>query len=73
MLEFLIGLAVVLVAGGLIALNRDRIRSLGAALTAGVAAETLSSDLDGDSATDGQAPHHGHANEAHWDADDSTP
>ena len=69
MIEFVIGAAVVLLAGYFIATHRDRIRQLGAAVTLGAAADSALPHVPSDSET---GPHHdsSHPPGPHWDSTD---
>jgi hypothetical protein len=71
LLEIVAGVVVVLFAGGLMALHRDRIRSLGVTFATAVAGEKLASDMEGDTGAHGGSPPHDHPNEAHWEDDSS--
>ena len=71
--QFIVGVAVVLVAGYLIASHRDRIRGLANATMLGISAGAALSDS---SESDDHTVRHddgAHPSESHWDGIDSTP
>ena len=69
-IEFVVAVAVVLVAGYLIASNRDRIRGVANATVVGLSAGDALSDA-GDDSGHGQS-HDGHSHRAgpHWESSD---
>lgn len=71
--EVVVGVAVVLLAGYLIAEHRDRIRQIASATALGLTADKALSDASHDSGDDHRHHGHSHPTGPHWDATDAPP